>query len=98
MWGPWDLVEREKFFSDHGFARLRPWVAVDLVLLQGPADARAVDRAPSLFHGMSEKPSSLKVIPEEKAQVRVLVERVVQLIRDGVTGMDLLEVFLRRRI
>ena len=44
------------------------------------------------------KPSSLKVIPEEKAQVRVLVERVVQLIRDGVTGMDLLEVFLRRRI
>jgi len=28
----------------------------------------------------------------------VLVERVVQLIRDGVTGMDLLEVFLRRRI
>lgn len=44
------------------------------------------------------KPSSLKVIPEEKAQVKVLVERVVQLIRDGGTGMDLLEVFLRRRI
>ena len=30
--------------------------------------------------------------------MRVLVERVVQLIRDGVTGMDLLEVFLQRRI
>ena len=30
--------------------------------------------------------------------MKVLVERVVQLIRDGVTGMDLLEVFLRRRI
>ena len=44
------------------------------------------------------KPSSLKVVPKEKAQVKVLVERVVQLIRDGVTGMDLLEVFLRRRI
>ena len=44
------------------------------------------------------KPSSLKVIPEEKVHVKVLVERVVQLIRDGVTGMDLLEVFLRRRI
>ena len=40
------------------------------------------------------KPSSLKVVPEEKAQVKVPVERVVQLIRDGVTGMDLLEVFL----
>ena len=44
------------------------------------------------------KPSYLKVIPEEKAQVKALVEGVVQLIRDGVTGMDLLEVFLRRRI
>ena len=44
------------------------------------------------------KPSSLKVIPEEKAHVKVLVEHVVQLIRDGVTGMDPLEVFLRRRI
>ena len=44
------------------------------------------------------KPSSLKVIPEEKAQVQVLLERVVQLIRDGVTGMDLLEVFLRQCI
>ena len=44
------------------------------------------------------KPSSLKVVPEEKAQVKMLMERVVQLIRDGVTGMDLLEVFLRWRI
>ena len=44
------------------------------------------------------KPSSLKVLPEEKAQVKMLMERVVQLIRDGVTGMDLLEVFLRRYI
>ena len=45
-----------------------------------------------------EKPSSLKVVPEEKAQVKELVERVVQLVRDGVTGMDLLEVFLNRCI
>ena len=28
----------------------------------------------------------------------MLMERVVQLVRDGVTGMDLLEVFLRRCI
>ena len=45
-----------------------------------------------------EKPSPLKVLPEEKADVKVLVNRVVQLIRDGVTSMDLLEVFLQRRI
>ena len=44
-----------------------------------------------------EKPSALKVTTGERAEVQVLVERVVQLIRDGVTGMDLLEVFLRRR-
>ena len=41
-----------------------------------------------------EKPSTLKVTPE----VKVLVEQVVQLVHDGVTGMDLLEVFLRCRI
>ena len=45
-----------------------------------------------------EKPSALKVTPEEKAQVKVMVGWVVQLVRDGVTGMDLLEIFLRRRI
>ena len=45
-----------------------------------------------------EKPAPLKIVPEEKAQVKELVERVVQLVRDGVTGMDLLEVFLGRRI
>ncbi|SPT20544.1 unnamed protein product [Triticum aestivum] len=44
------------------------------------------------------KPSSLKVIPEERADTKMLMDRVVQLVRDGVTGMDLLEVFLRRRI
>ena len=38
-----------------------------------------------------EKPSALKVTPEEKVEVKVLVERVVHLVRDGVTGMDLLE-------
>ena len=45
-----------------------------------------------------EKPSPLKVLPEEKAHVKVLVNRVVQLICAEVTGMDLLEVFLQRRI
>ncbi len=40
----------------------------------------------------------MKVTPGEKAEVKVLVERVVHLIHEGVTGMDLLEVFLRRRI
>ena len=45
-----------------------------------------------------EKPSPLKVTPAEKVEVNMLVERVVQLVRDGVTGMDLLEVFLSQRI
>src|SRR3954471_3002595 len=45
-----------------------------------------------------DKRASLKVLPEEKTQVKLLMERVIQLIHDGVTGMDLLKVFLRRRI
>ena len=53
---------------------------------------------PAFSMARVDKPSALKVIPEERAQVKVLVERVVQLIWDGVTGMDLLEVFLKRRI
>src|SRR3954471_8073516 len=55
-------------------------------------------RLPPFSLERSKKPASLKVTPEEKTQVKVLVGRVVQLVRDGVTGMDLLEVFLRRRI
>ena len=45
-----------------------------------------------------EKPTPLKVVLKGKAQVKVLVERVIQLVRNGVTGVDLLEVFLGRRI
>ena len=45
-----------------------------------------------------EKPAPLKVVLEKKAQDKVLVERVIQLVCNGVTGMDLLEVFLGRRI
>ena len=45
-----------------------------------------------------QTPSSLKVTAAEKAETGMLVERVVQLINQGVTGMDLLEVFLSRRI
>ena len=45
-----------------------------------------------------KKPSSLKVTLAEKAEVNTLVERVIQLVRDKLTGKDLLEVFLSRRI
>ena len=45
-----------------------------------------------------QTPSSLKVTAAEKVETAMLVERVVQLINQGVTGMDLLEVFLSRRI
>jgi hypothetical protein len=44
------------------------------------------------------QPSSLVVNPEEKGEVSLLVDAVVNLVREGVTGMDLLEVFLSRRI
>ena len=34
----------------------------------------------------------------ERVEVDMLMERVVQLVREGVTGMDLFEVYLTRRI
>ena len=45
-----------------------------------------------------QAPSSLKVTAAESVETNMLVERVVQLINQGVTSMDLLEVFLSRRI
>ena len=43
-------------------------------------------------------PPSLIVAEEEKANVGILMNGVVNLIREGVTGLDLLEVFLGRWI
>ena len=43
-------------------------------------------------------PHSLVVAPEEKGEVQMLVDIVVVLVQGGVTGMDLLEVFLSRQI
>ena len=43
-------------------------------------------------------PQSLTVAEEEKANVGILMNGVVRMIHDGVTGLDLLEVFLGRRI
>ena len=39
-------------------------------------------------------PSPLKVTTDENVETKMLVEIVVQLINEGVTGLDLLEVFL----
>src|SRR5215216_5091248 len=44
------------------------------------------------------QPSSLIVTPEEKGEVSLLIDQVMKLVQDGVTGLDLLEVFLSRRI
>ena len=43
-------------------------------------------------------PPSLAVTKEEAANVGILMNKVVDLVRGGVTGLDLLEVFLGRRI
>ena len=98
MRGPGDLDEEQEHLPSNDPSRLGPGLAVHLVLLQGPADPGLVDLTSSLLFGSSGEARPLKVVPEEKAQVKVLVEQVIQLIRDGVTGMDLLEDFLGRRI
>lgn len=43
-------------------------------------------------------PRSINVFEDEKTEVEMLVAEVVNLVRGGVTGMDLLETFLDRRI
>ena len=43
-------------------------------------------------------PRSLVVAPEEKEEVQMLVSAIVELVKGGVTGMDLLGVYLSRRI
>lgn len=43
-------------------------------------------------------PRSINVFEDEKAEVEMLVAEVINLVRSGVTGMDLLETFLGRRI
>ena len=98
MRGLGDPGEGEELFSIHYFPGVGPWLAGDLVLLSRPGDPRTVDWSPPFSLDRAEKPASLKVAPEERAQVTVLDGRVVELVREGVTGMDLLEVFLRRRI
>ena len=90
----WGSVEREKLLSDYDFARLvRGWQSTWFYCKDQPTPGQSTGLPPFSTERV-RKPSSLKVAPEEKVQVKVLVERVVQLIHDGVTGMDLLEVFL----
>ena len=43
-------------------------------------------------------PRTINVLDEEKTQVGMLVNEVVNLVRVGVTGMDFLETFLGRRV
>ena len=43
-------------------------------------------------------PPSLVVTEAERAEVDILMKAVVELVRSGVTGLDLLEVYLGRRI
>ena len=99
MWGSGHSDEEEEFFSPDDTSRVGQGLAVDLVLLPGYRDPRPVDRAPPPFSfDRVQTPSSLKLTAAEKAETGMLVEKVVQLINQGVTGMDLLEVFLSRRI
>ena len=53
---------------------------------------------PPLTLGRASPPPSMVVSKAERAEVDMLMERVVQLVREGLTGMDLFEVYLTRRI
>ena len=53
---------------------------------------------PPISFDRVQTPAPLKVTAAETMETRMLVDRVVQLINDGLTGLDLLEVFLIQRI
>ena len=76
---------------------VRGWQSTWFYFKDEPTPGQSIG-LPPYSTGRVEKPSSLRVTPEEKEEVAMLVERVVQLVRDGMTGMDLLEAFLSRCI
>ena len=53
---------------------------------------------PHFTFDRDQTPSPLKVTAAENVETKMLVEKVVQLINEGVTGLDLLEMFLSRCI
>ena len=53
---------------------------------------------PNFTFDRVQTPSPLKVTAAKNVEMKMLVEKVVQLINEGVTVLDLLEVFLSRRI
>ena len=73
-------------------------MVVDLVLLQRLANPRTGDGSSPFLPEPSRKTFFSKSDTGREGTSQSVGFRVVQLVRDGVTGMDLLEVFLRRRI
>ena len=76
---------------------VRGWQSTWFYCKDGPTPGQSTG-LPLYSTERVEKPSLLRVTPEEKEEVAMLVERVAQLVRDGVIVMDLLEAFLSRRI
>ena len=76
---------------------VRGWQSTWFYCKDQPTPGQSTGLPPFSFDRV-QTPSSLKLTAAEKAETGMLVERVVQLINQGVTDMDLLEVFLSRRI
>ena len=76
---------------------VRGWQSTWFYCQDVPTLAQSTGLPPFSFDRV-QTPSSLKVTAAERMDTDMLVERVVQLINQGVTGMDLLEVFLSRLI
>ena len=76
---------------------VRGWQSTWFYCQDVPTPGQSTGLPPFSFDRV-QTPSSLKVTVAERMETNMLVERVVQLINQGMTGMDLLEVFLSRRI
>ena len=75
---------------------IRGWQSTWFYYKDSPTPGQSTGLPPFSL-GRANQPPSMIVGKAERAEVNMLVERVVQLVREGVTGMDLFEVYLMRR-
>ena len=76
---------------------VRGWQSTWFYCKDVPTPGQSIGLPPFTLERL-QSPCSLVVALEEKEEVQMLVAAVVELVKGGVTGMDLLEVYLSRRI
>ena len=98
MWGSGDQVRNKSTFPAMTFPKsVRGWQSTWFYSQDEVAPGQSTG-LPHLTFDRVQTPSPLKVTAAENMEMKMLVEKVVQLINEGVIVLDLLEVLLSRCI